>query len=505
MADGFSFADDDKKAPSGAAPKSGFSWDADDPTHAQAAARVAQPTQFEQASAARGDSATPWKDTLKGIPEGLMQPVASVAGMINKIPKVGETLAPSQGVKALQQLTTATTPGEKLGAREADVATTLIPIAGEVGKAREAGTLVPYATRLATGLVGTAAGSTIGREVGRHIPIIGGETLGQIGEAAGGLAGGLAGGGAFGEGRRTIGNPRELPYVGKYLPDLLKAKEVPTAMPSVMSDKPLELTSPVSERETPIQDALHFPAPVEEPEPYSASPMKRMGQLVREQGGAPAGGMPTLQPGVSLRNQPQSVGAASAGFPRIDPNAPLREQQLQKPFGNRVAPEVSETFGPRTVAPEKLPQEIPNAVSRAMGEEVTPAETEKERLQRLYPDSGERQLVHINGEKMYEATKDDRRLMKAITDLKAHDNQGGPDLARAAANLGEDLGEKRIGNKKAEWMGAGQIGRSEMFDRLLDKGYTAQEILDAAHRSPESRPGLIRSQPWTKPNEKTGD
>ena len=100
---------------------------------------------------------------------------------------------------------------------------------------------------------------------------------------------------------------------------------------------------------------------------------------------------------------------------------------------------------------------------------------------------------------MFEATRDNPKLRKALGDLPAPDNKGGPDLARAAAILGEDLGERRIGNKKAEWMGAGQIGRAEMFDRLLDKGHTAQQIFDAAHAEPETvaaggKPGPMRAE-----------
>ena len=216
--------------------------------------------------------------------------------------------------------------------------------------------------------------------------------------------------------------------------------------------------------------------------------MGQLDELMKQQGGAPEGGIPALQP-----------------------NVPLREQrQLQKPFGNRAAVEVSEMHGPRTTAPEQIPQAIPNAVDQAMGGDLTPEAIEKARLQEKYPDAGDRQAIHRTSEKTFEATRDNPELRKALGDLKAHDNQGGPDLARAAANLGEDLGERRIGNKKAEWMGAGQIGRGEMFDRLLDKGYTPQQILDAARAEPASiptlaKPGPMRTSGRKQVREKTGD
>lgn len=273
------------------------------------------------------------------------------------------------------------------------------------------------------------------------------------------------------------------------------------AMPAVESNAPAEAASqPYS---------AGMPA-VREPG-RTGPPLQRLEELIQQASGTPPGRIGTLEPATSLRSQPpQSLGAASEGFtPAVDPtrNVSLREQrQLQKPFGNRSAVEVSEMHGPRTVAPEKIPQVLSNAVDEAMGAEVTPQAREKMRLQAKYPDAGDRQEIHRTSEKVFEATRDNPKLRKGLGDLPAHDNKGGPDLARAAANLGEDLGERRIGNKKAEWMGAGQIGRGEMFDRLLDKGYTAQEIFDAAHAEPKAgKPGMMRATGERPAREKTGD
>jgi hypothetical protein len=304
-------------------------------------------------------------------------------------------------------------------------------------------------------------------------------------------AGAHAVGGAVGGGvGTTFGHPEMGAYAGyRAGPGILKAvlgerspapefRPMGTTTPEefknpVVSKEPFTLKTEEARQEEPKQSGFTFP-PEEKPaaQPYNAEPIKRMGELLQQQGGAPPG-----------------------GIPRLDPNVALREQrQLQKPFGNRAAVEVSDMAGPRTVAPEKVPQAIPNMVDQAMGADVTPEATEKARLQEKYPDAGDRQQIHRTSEQVFEATRDNPKLRKALGDLPAHDNKGGPDLARAAANLGEDLGQQRIGNKKAEWMGAGQVGRSEMFDRLLAKGHTPQQIYDAAQAAPpDTRPGLMRS------------
>ena len=110
-----------------------------------------------------------------------------------------------------------------------DIGTTMslasaIPTMGAGVEAQGAGRLVPFFARMGTGAVGAGAGGALGKYTGK---LAGGDTGEAIGELGGGLLGGMAGAGAFGEGNRTIGNPRELPLVGKYLPDLLAKQEIP--------------------------------------------------------------------------------------------------------------------------------------------------------------------------------------------------------------------------------------------------------------------------------------
>jgi hypothetical protein len=473
-----------------------------------AAARVAQPTQFEQESAARGDSATPWLDTLKGVGEGMLQPVSAAAGLINKIPKVGETLAPSQGVNALQQMTTPATPGEKLGAREANVASALIPVAEGAEEARAAGKLIPYAKRAVTGLVGSAVGGEAGKYGGR---LIGGQTGGAIGEGIGTLAGGLAGGGAFGEKYRNIGNPSEIPVLGKLLPNLVEEPKetpfVPMGPTRVNPEHIWELNHPA-----PVPEAPPAMPTVGKPAPgRTGPPLQRLGDLI-EQG---AGTRP-LEPNVPLRSQlPQSVGAASAGFtPAADPM-----QNAGGPITFRREPIVKTIPGLeegvlRAKAPEKIPTLPPEEVGRQMGapplqqnvplrEQWKPTGEEppsrQQTLEQKYPDREVRQMVHANGEKMIDAIGEDRETMKAVHDLK------NSDVRQALINSGEDMGQMSIGNRKAT---GNQMTRQEAFERLLEKGYKAHQIVDLAKKPMEdiggSKPGPIRSQPWTE-REKTGD
>jgi hypothetical protein len=512
----------------------------DDTNHADALARVAQPTQFEKASAARGDSATPAMDTLRGFGQGLMNRAALVGRGIHAIPEVGPALIPSQGLAAEQQMSIPRTPGEKLGNNIESIGEAALPVGELFNAAKGSRYVAPIASKVSeyalpfvshipgvkeameaptmvkAALTGAGKGAAFGAAGGAATSKLDPYETAK-GALYGALTGGIAGAGAYGIGRLanqiptaaeafvpmgpTRVNPEHIAELNAEKPFVpqgptrvnpahiqeLNRPQIPTAKP-----EPFELTPPPQPTEQAIQQQMEFPqeipaqaasaVPAQIPAGRVGPPMQRLGELI-EQG---------------------------AGTPQLQPNAPLREQrQLQKPFGNRAAVEVSELHGPRTVAPEQIPQAIPNAVDQAMGGNLTPEAAEKARLQEKYPDAGDRQAIHRTSEKVFEATRDNPDLRKALGDLPAHDNKGGPDLARAAANLGEDLGERRIGNKKAEWMGAGQINRDVLFDRLLDKGYTAQEILDAAHAEPQSIPTLAKPGPMkaARPiaREKAGD
>ena len=525
-------------APAAATPKFTIG---DDTTHAAAAARVAQPTQFEkdrtlQGSALSRGASGAWsglKAMLPSLedahPEGKLgisdipgigtavQMGTNAARTYQKERDSGQGVIPAAASAAGGALGL-DTQGIKERAQQGDVAGVIgegIPAiaatlaGGELAEHAPAiAKKFPTATTLATAPIryGARAAEDV---INSHLlPLRSAKGLMLPADEAAAMKVQIPG--------RDVGLPAPTP-AKPFVP------QGPTATPEqlgtlrAVSKEPFELTPPPQETTPAIQQQMEFPAaneiafrtdangtrwaktpdsPAEvsipknlsdnEAQQYAQgkldlqsnfakgrSPMGQLDELMKQQGGAPPGGRPSLEPGIPLREQ----------------------RQLQKPFGNRAAVDVSEMHGPRTTAPEQIPQAIPNAVDQAMGGDLTPEAIEKERLQEKYPDAGDRQAIHRTSEKTFEATRDNPELRKALGDLKAHDNQGGPDLARAAANLGEDLGERRIGNKKAEWMGAGQIGRGEMFDRLLDKGYTPQQILDAAQAEPQSIPTLAKPGP----------
>ena len=107
---------------------------------------------------------------------------------------------------------------------------------------------------------------------------------------------------------------------------------------------------------------------------------------------------------------------------------------------------------------------------------------------------------------MIDAIGDDRETMKAIHDLK------NPDVRQAAMNLGENMvrddGSPIMVNNR---MLSGDISRQKMFERLLNKGYTPQEIIEAAHAELEpamagsGKPGPMRAAEQPRTREKTGD
>ena len=324
MPDDFSFADDDKKAAS-PPPKTGFSWDADDPTHAEARARVAQPTQFEKARA--DASATPGLDTLKGFGEGALKTAADVGWGISKIPVVGSHIIPAQGLAAEQKLATPRTAGEKLGSNIEGVAEAALPVGEAIDAVKGSKFVRPAAQFLSENVLpeikslpyvgrgieaaekapnfvkAAIRGGTTGATVGGLEQAI--RTGGDPYETAKGALYGGAGGAALGAGAHGISR---------------LANRIPA-----VSEAPFELTPQPVETEPAVQQKLEFPSvqgaspSVVASGPYSARmpavrepgrvgpPLQRLEELIQQ-----ASGVKPLEPAIPLRDQlPQSVGAAS--------------------------------------------------------------------------------------------------------------------------------------------------------------------------------------------------
>ena len=76
------------------------------------------------------------EDLAKGVGEGALQTTASVSRLLNKIPGIGETLAPSAGVGAMRIAATPANTTQKIGAGAEQAAELLLPT-GEAGLAAE--------------------------------------------------------------------------------------------------------------------------------------------------------------------------------------------------------------------------------------------------------------------------------------------------------------------------------------------------------------------------------
>ena len=523
-----------------------------DDDHAEALARVAQPTKFEKGVAAKGYSSTPGMDTLKGVGEGALQTAADVGWGLSKIPVVGKYLAPAQGLAAENKLATPTTSGEKLGKTIEGVAETALPV-GELFEAAKASKYarpiadfvrpaaqyaeenvlpavkaIPYvgrgieAAEKAPNFVKAAIrGGTTGATLGGLEQAI--RTHGDPYETAKGVLYGGAGGAgagmlAHGVNRLAAGG---IPAVASTFkpqgPQLPPELAGPGGIP-VVGSEPLTLRNPDAGRETAVQPRFEFPGM--EGASETATPAKTGGGsalnklegLVEE-----AAGTKPLQPAVSLRNQlPQPLGAGASGFPavgEVPANMGGKVTFRREPIAKTV-PGLEE--GPlRAQPPEGLPTVATEEPARQMGAPpLQPAVSLREQfkptgmepaskqltLEQKYPDREVRQLVHANGEDMVDAAGNDRETLKAIHDLK------NTDVRQALINSGEDMGQTSIGNRKAT---GDQMTRQDAFKKLLAKGYTPQQIVDLAKQETSAvaggKPGPMRATGERPAREKAGD
>lgn len=466
----------------------------------------------ENASAKEGG----WKEFGKGMAKAPLQAVDSTTNLLQKIPGA-EKLIPQEGAAALHQIATPQNESQQIGSTAANRLATWVPLGAGAAEAGAAGKLVPWAKQLATSAVGGFAGAEGGKMAGQHF---GGAAGGEIGEAIGGLAGGLAGGGAFGEKYRKIGNPADLPGIGKYLPDLLEGAE---AKP-VVSKAPFKLENPSVEPTPAVQNEIPFPKkppavssepfalenPKVEPTPAVQHELPRHGEIPmgtktpfqltpQNIEPTPAQQIPLeIPPAAKPQSTSQMVGKLgelvdqSTGRVPLDPSKPLNDQIPRnyagsKTFRHPALAENPDITQPLDKAPEALKTIVPEQVGNQMGapplkpsvplkEQLAPRpgeepeQSEQARLEEKYPDRAERQMVKINGERAYNATKDDPDTLKALTKL------GNTDIRQAMINSGEDMGQKNISDRKA----SGDLNRRHYIEQLMDKGYSPKEIVQLA-------------------------
>jgi hypothetical protein len=213
-------------------------------------------------------------------------------------------------------------------------------------------------------------------------------------------------------------------------PELLKTVEMPAAAPKPIPfvqpkihassiARPLETTFPEPINQAPVQLK---PLEPKLPEPINQAPVQHRLPTLFEKGTRPAASMPQLI-------------EQAAGVKPLKPDVPLREQLSPQPT--------------------------------KVGEVVDP-------IKAKYPDPAVRQMVRANGERMYEAAKENPETVKAIHDLTR------VDLREALINSGEDMGQTTVSNSK--FAGKGSITREDAFNRLLDKGLAPDKILELAKK-----------------------
>jgi hypothetical protein len=543
MPQDFTWDDANASAPKAAPPSGSFNWEDDDRSHpalsrseqlrdpaAKAAfdAKQATPTQYEQQNTPQGSA---WSRLGSGIASGAeaMNPFAGASSMGDVAHRAMDvasgmnpmTSIPRMDVDAIRSYRNARSSGQgvipSLGAAAAGPLGLDAPgIAERAGRGDYAGVAGEMIPPIAAAFLpeGKKQGAALREGIGGAIHTPEGELtpMGHVaGTALAGGAGALLGKGIPGIGELAgalLGKDAGPGAIQKLFPEpeaaraARVARNAPPPVPELGSpenpgwnvklpDRMPEVKPELGSPENPgwvvkIPDRMPSAAAAEATpgESYSASPMKRMGQLIEKGAGAPPGGIPALDPNVPLRDQPGNFG----GKPTF----------RREPLTSRVG-QLEEGAG-RNVAPEKIPQLVSNEVGQQMGAAPTAKEAETARLQQKYSDRAERQLVHINGEEIHEAAKGDPETYQQLTKLT------NPDMRQAAINAGmkmvRDDGSPIMVNNR---MLSGDIPRQQVFKELLHRGYSPAKILDLA-RQPmeESKPGPQRA--WRDMREsKAGD
>lgn len=140
-----------------------------------------------------GKAAHAYLNYGKGIWKGAGNTIGGISSLINKIPVVGETLAPREGIDAFHELTRPEGTAQNVGYYGEQVGETLIPGLGEEGAGEKALTLAPKLGKLAP---------AIGR-IGYNALTLGALNKLQGGEFGSGAALG-AGGSLLGEAGKAV-------------------------------------------------------------------------------------------------------------------------------------------------------------------------------------------------------------------------------------------------------------------------------------------------------------
>ncbi len=259
----------------------------------------------------------------------------------------------------------------------------------------------------------------------------------ESGELAGGILGGLLGG----------------------------AEEAPARTPEVEANAAPTPPTPAS-------------APVAGPPPPAAPLSNRQIGSRIEQGVKEAAGTTPGQP-IYPRAARGTVGAQTVGE---QPSIEIAGPRIQTPSRNETLTEAMKNRVPGSNPLEaKMPlEEQPISPAR------TPAQPAEETVHPM-----DRQFIHVNGSRLLEQIADKPGLRDPLLDLE------GNQLREVLRKSGEDMTQiQSVGKSAGKAARGGTISdptnltRQEAFDRLLDKGYTPEQILKEAGQ--RSKPAATR-------------
>jgi hypothetical protein len=307
---------------------------------------------------------------------------------------------------------------------------------------------------------------------------------GWVGKVAGGATAGGVGGGteALVRGKR----PGEIASeagkgaliggaMGLALPVMSKLAKFQG--PGQFAPLPAEAETPSPEVETPTgptPPALSG-GPTSFKQPSTAS---QVGDIVNQ-----ATGTKPLQPNVPLKQQITLSQPETSTLPR-EVGGTTADEQFEKSFGPEYQ-HVRDQAEWDTGNPEgnfAKPSETPKTESPAS------SSGEADPIKVKYPDPAQRQMVRANGERIVQAVGDDQDLMKQVHDLTR------VDLRQAAINHGIDMGQTTVSNSK--FAGEGSVTRENMFNTLLDRGASPQDIVRLAKSPDISTLQTASEKPW---------
>ncbi len=275
------------------------------------------------------------------------------------------------------------------------------------------------------------------------------------------------------------------PTVGETAPLRPEQKLLPAgpAQPTGRTAREVFARSPITSRSTPTGPSVPLPpelhADLERQAGRSLTDAEAnaLDRANLERGMIDASGRPDE---ASAIREAKRAELEQPGRPEIGQSAPVTGPTISTPAEANAAP------GPKPTARQQVGKIVDMATGREplnpkvslreqIGRTVTPPNAKTE-LEAKYPDKAVRQMVHVQGERMVQAIGDDKQLMRDVHDLTK------VDLSRAAENGGLDLGQKAITSSK--FAGEGGITRQQVFEQLLDKGYSPREIVDLAKKEP---------------------